>query len=94
MIDEKAADVLKQMMKDNVTNNYGAGRFSGLDVGAKSGTAQRGGDAKNNAWFVGFVDNGDTPFAFAVVVEDSGSGTSAAGSVAARVLQSAVNAAK
>ena len=79
------------MMKDNVTNNYGTGNFPGLTVGAKSGTAQDG-TGSNNAWFVGFVEDVEHPLAFVVFLEGGGSGSSAAGSVASRLLQAAIEA--
>ena len=91
LLSQSTADTLKQMMKDNVTNNYGAGNFPGLTVGAKSGTAQDG-TGSNNAWFVGFVEDPAHPLAFVVFLEGGGSGSSAAGAVASRLLQAAVNA--
>ena len=85
------AATLKQMMLDNVTNNYGAGNFPGVRVGAKSGTAEDGGK-NDNAWFVGFVQDEEHPLAFVVFLEGGGFGSSAAGSVASRVMQAAINA--
>ena len=59
---------------------------------AKSGTAEVGGDKQPHAWFVGFVDDVNTPLAFLVLVENGGSGASVAGSIAAQVLaQAAAN---
>ena len=91
LLAQDTADTLKQMMKDNVTNNYGTGNFPGLTVGAKSGTAQDG-TGRNNAWFVGFVEDVEHPLAFVVFLEGGGSGSSAAGSVASRLLQAAIEA--
>ena len=48
-------------------------------------------DKLPNAWFVGFLRNEDAPYAFAVVVEEGGSGAGAAGNVAAQVLNALVN---
>ena len=51
-----------------------------------------GGDKQPHAWFVGFVDDVNTPLAFLVLVENGGSGASVAGSIAAQVLaQAAAN---
>ena len=57
---------------------------------AKTGTAEVNDSSKPHAWFVGFVRNEEAPLAFAVVIENGGSGFKAAGSVANAVLQSCV----
>lgn len=80
---------LQTMMRANVTDHYGQEQFGDLPVCAKSGTAEVGGDAEPHAWFVGFVDSDEYPYAFVVVVENGGFGASAAGSVAATVLNAA-----
>ena len=46
----------------------------------------------HNAWFVGFVEDVEHPLAFVVFLEGGGSGSSAAGSVASRLLQAAIEA--
>lgn len=90
MIDAGTADTLKGMMANNVENNYGSGSFPGLNVCAKSGTAEVGTGKKPNAWFVGFLDDPNNPYAFVVLVENGGYGASVAGSVANTVLQALV----
>lgn len=90
MLSEDTASILKTMMHYNVEDNYGAGNFPGLNICAKSGTAEVGKSVKPNAWFVGFLDDPDHPYAFVVLVEKSGSGSSVAGSVANKVLQKVV----
>ena len=87
MIDASTASTLKEMMANNVENNYGSWMFPGLDVCAKSGTAEVGGDKRPNAWFTGFLDDDSHPYAFVVMVENGGRGTSVAGTVANTVLQ-------
>lgn len=91
MLSEETAARLEEMMHNNVVNNYGEGNFPGLDLCAKSGTAEVGGDAAPNAWFAGFIRNEDYPLAFIVLVENGGSGSKVAGQVASTVLQSIVN---
>ena len=91
LIQGDTAQVLANMMAQNVVQTYGSGRFPNMDICAKSGTAEVGGGKQPNAWFVGFLRNADAPYAFAVVVEEGGSGASAAGNVAARVLDALVN---
>ena len=91
LIQSDTARTLADMMAQNVVQTYGSGRFPNMDICAKSGTAEVGGGKRPNAWFVGFLRNEDAPYAFAVVVEEGGSGASAAGNVAAQVLAALVN---
>lgn len=90
LLEESTADTLKSMMKSDVENNYGLSNFPGLDIGAKSGTAEVDKSKASNAWFTGFLDDDDHPLAFVVMVEGGGSGASTAGRVANTVLQKAV----
>lgn len=91
LIEKATADKLADMMSYNVAFKYGTGTFPGLDISAKTGTAQVGEGKENHAWFVGFLNDSAHPYAFVVLVENGGSGLSAAGSVANTVLQYAVN---
>lgn len=91
MIDSSTAQSLTEMMANNVENKYGSDMFPGLNVCAKSGTAEVGGNKRPNAWFTGFLDDPEHPYAFIVLVENGGHGAKVAGSVANKVLQSAVN---
>ena len=90
MIETTTAATLKSMMANNVANNYGSGMFPGLKVCAKSGTAEVGGGKRPNSWFVGFLDSEEHPYAFAVMVENGGYGTSTGGTIANKVLQELV----
>ncbi|NLL39698.1 MAG: penicillin-binding protein [Clostridiales bacterium] len=87
---EATALRLKDMMRNNVISNYGEYNFSGLELCAKSGTGEVGGGKAPNAWFVGFLDRPDCPLAFAVIIENGGSGLGAAGPVAGEIMQEAV----
>ena len=91
LLDQDTAETIAQMMVRNVTDYYGSSRFPAVTVGAKSGTAEVGSDQSPHAWFAGFVLDEDYPYAFAVLVENGGSGADAAGSVAAAVLDALVN---
>lgn len=75
MLEQVVADRLAQSMHLAVVNNYGEVNFAGLYAGAKSGTAERGGDLAANALFAGFVQEADYPLAFVAVVEGGGSGS-------------------
>lgn len=91
LIQASTASQVKEMMKNNVVQTYGTDRFRGLDIGAKSGTAEVGGDKRPNAWFAGFLDDPEHPYAFIVLVENGGGGASVAGEIAATVLQACVD---
>lgn len=90
MIEESTASTLKSMMRYNVEDNYGTGNFPGLNICAKSGTAEVGKNDRPNAWFAGFLDDEEHPYAFIVLVEKGGYGSAVAGSVANKVLQEVV----
>lgn len=80
-------DKIRTLMHNNVTSNYSKNLdFGGLNVCAKSGTAEVG-TSKPHAWFVGFVEDSAYPYAFVVVVENGGWGSSVAGGVAASLLK-------
>lgn len=91
LVQASTASQVKEMMKNNVVQTYGTDRFRGLDIGAKSGTAEVGGDKRPNAWFAGFLDDPEHPYAFIVLVENGGGGASVAGEIAATVLQACVD---
>ena len=75
-------------MRNNVENHYnGEYNFPGLDLCAKTGTAEVEGQDAPNSWFVGFLNDTSHPYAFVVLVEEGGYGIDAAGSVANSVLQ-------
>lgn len=91
LVQASTASQVKEMMKNNVVQTYGTDRFRGLDIGAKSSTAEVGGDKRPNAWFAGFLDDPEHPYAFIVLVENGGGGASVAGEIAATVLQACVD---
>ena len=74
------------MLRENVSDYYGDALFPDLQAGAKTGTAEVGEGKEDTAWIIGFLQNPKTPYAFAVVIEEGGSGYRAAGSVASEVL--------
>ena len=91
LIDADTASTIADMMHNNVIETYGQDRFPGMDICAKSGTAEVGADQTPNAWFTGFLRDASTPYAFIVLVENGGGGSSVAGTVASAVLQAAVS---
>ena len=89
MLSAETAEKLTELMANNVEVNYGTWNYPGLDLCAKSGTAEVGEGRTPNAVFVGFLRNEDLPLAFVVVVEGGGAGSSVGGRVANQVLQAA-----
>ncbi len=65
------AGKLKKLLRSNVVNYYGDGRFPNLKMCGKTGTAELGRDDLNNAWFVGFSQREDFPYAVVVMVEET-----------------------
>lgn len=90
LLKSSTANKLRDMMNYNVSAHYGTGNFPGLNLCAKTGTAEVG-DGTSHAWFTGFLLDDAHPYAFVVLVENGGGGLSVAGSVANTVLQAAVN---
>ncbi len=81
---------IAEMMNHNVQAAYGGEwTFPGLNVSAKTGTAEVG-DGTSHAWMTGFLDDPNHPYAFVVLVEHAGGGLTNAGPVANAVLQAAV----
>ncbi len=90
ILDRQTADELAEMMHYNVVNNYGEWYFSGLHAGAKSGTAERGEGQNPNALLAGFVQSEDYPFAFVVIVEGGGAGSTACTPIIRQVLDACI----
>lgn len=91
MIDSTTAASLTEMMANNVVSHYGSDNFPGLSLCAKSGTAEVGDYKEPHAWFAGFLNDDSNPYAFIVLVENSGYGADVAGAVANTVMQAVVN---
>lgn len=92
LLSPELAAEMKALMRNNVTEQYGDYNYEGLNLCAKSGTAQIDSvDAHNTAWFTGFMDDDKHPYAFVVLVEHGNSGSQTAGSIANKVLQALVN---
>ena len=91
LVESGTAGQIADMMANNVVATYGASRFPNMDICAKSGTAEVGEGQSPHAWFAGFLRNEDAPYAFVVLVENGGGGSSVAGTVASKVLDAVVN---
>ncbi len=90
MFSTATAQKLQELLRSNVVNYYGDAKFRKLEMCGKTGTAEvstnEGGD-KPHAWFVGFSEREDLPYAIVVVVENGGGGSSVAIPVANKTMQ-------
>lgn len=85
LVPREAASDLTEMMVAVVTSGTGRpAAVSGIDVAAKTGTAE--GSGGPHAWIIAFGPADDPTIAVAVVVEGGGSGGQIAGPIAARVI--------
>ena len=91
MITTSAAAVLRDMMANNVVSKYKDLRIPGVEICAKSGTAETNGKA-STATFAGFVNDSRFPLAFIVIVEEGGAGSKTCAPIAKTVLEACINA--
>ena len=91
LVSADTAERLTELMAENVEKTYGRARFSNMELCAKSGTAEVGAGETPHAWFSGFLQNEEAPYAFVVLVENGGGGNAVAGTVAGKVLDVIVN---
>ena len=63
LLSTATANKLRDMMNYNVSAHYGTNRFPGLNLCAKTGTAEVG-DGTSHAWFTGFLLDDAHPYAF------------------------------
>ncbi|MBQ7861014.1 MAG: penicillin-binding protein [Clostridia bacterium] len=82
----ETASQIKKLLRSNVENYYGDELFPGLEMCGKTGTAEVPPD-EDHAWFVGFSQRPDFPYAVVVCLENGGSGYDDAIPVANAVLQ-------
>ena len=85
------ADFLYWIMDYNQHSPERLSSFPGLQIHAKTGTAEVGNDMRPHAWFTGFITNPDFPLAFVVIVEHGGGGFAVAAPIANQVLQAAIS---
>ena len=90
LLKQDTAQQIKEMMSYAVNTTYGTWNFPGLNLCAKSGTAEVG-DGTSHAWFTGFLDDAGHPYAFVVLAENAGGGARVAGPIANAVLQAAID---
>ncbi|WP_344336649.1 penicillin-binding protein 2 [Brevibacterium salitolerans] len=92
-----SAEQMQEMMVEQVRSGTGqVAQIPGVDVGAKTGTAQHAEGAAPHAWFTSFAPADDPEIAVAVVVENGGnagseaSGARVAGPIAKSVMEAVI----
>lgn len=86
------ADKIKSAMIAAVNEGTAApGGISGIQVAAKTGSAEPGGNAKTHAWYIAFAPAEAPRIAVAVMVEHGGTGGGAAAPIAREIIQTALS---
>ncbi len=93
MLSEDTAKKVQDLMRATADYYYNARGLTmgGLNFCAKTGTAEVGKDKEPNAWIIGYTEDEEHPYAFAVVVEEGGYGISGAAPIAQAAISSLVN---
>lgn len=87
------AQKLDEILRSNVTNQYGDSYFPKMKMCGKTGTAEISDneDANPNALFIGYSQLNEMPFAIVVVVEDTTSAITSAVPIASKVMKTVKN---
>lgn len=85
-LSEETANKVKKLLRSNVKNYYGDSKFPNLEMCGKTGSAEVIGD-KSHAWFVGFSQKENFPYAIVVCLENGGIGLYDAVPVANKTMQ-------
>lgn len=98
-VDPAVARTLTEMMVNNENSYSGSGKITGVQIAAKTGTAEHGADPESVAphvWYVAFAPAEDPQVAVAVLVESGGDRSNLAatgGTVAAPIGRAVIRAA-
>jgi len=98
-VDTGVASTLTELMVNNENNYSGSGKITGVQIAAKTGTAEHGPDPESVAphvWYVAFAPAEDPQVAIAVLVESGGDRSNLAatgGAVAAPIGRAVIRAA-
>ena len=87
-LNPSTAASLDKMLRSTVSDYYGDYRFGDLTMCGKTGTAEKD-DTEPTAWFIGYSQDDNFPYAVVAVIEESGSGLKYAGTAASNVMQKA-----
>lgn len=93
MLSQDTAMKVQDIMRATADYYYNARGLTmgGLNFCAKTGTAEVTEGKEPNAWIIGYTEDENHPYAFAVVVEEGGYGISAASPVAQAAISALVN---
>lgn len=82
------ADTLKEYMYATVQSGTGTGAaVPGHRICGKTGSAEIDGQEQTDAWFVGFIDEEEHPYAVCVMIRDAGGGGTYAAPVAQKIFK-------
>ena len=93
ILSEETANKVRKLLRSNVKNYYGDGKFPGLKMCGKTGSAEVS-NGKSHAWFVGFSYDKKFPYAIVVCLENGGIGYNDAIPAANKTLQALLKAKK
>lgn len=86
-LDAETANTVKKLLRSNVANYYSDNKFPKLEMCGKTGSAEVS-NGRSHAWFVGFSQRQDFPYAIVVCLENGGIGYNDAIPVANATMQS------
>lgn len=87
---ERVREGLQMVVANPRGTGYRRVRSRQISIAGKTGTAEVGGGRNDHAWFAGFLPANQPRYAFAIVLENGGSGGSVAGPVAKALAESLV----
>ena len=95
IISKENSSIIKDYMRDVVKRGTGeSAAVSGIEVCGKTGTADHDDkpdvEEKPHSWFIGFAPYNDPQIAFAVIVEEGGTGGGKAASIAKELVKTAL----
>jgi peptidoglycan glycosyltransferase len=93
VLDPQVAGIIADFMVQTVQGGTATrAAIKGLRVGGKTGSAEVSDNkaVETNAWFTGFIQDDDHPYAIAVVIEGGGAGARMPSELAARTLKKAM----
>lgn len=90
-LSEETAKKVRKLLRSNVENYYGDGKFPELKMCGKTGSAEVS-NGRSHAWFVGFSYDKSFPYAIVVCLENGGIGYNDAIPAANKTLQALLKA--
>jgi peptidoglycan glycosyltransferase len=92
VLTSQEAETITEAMVAAVTSGTAArGALPYVQVAAKTGSAEPGGNAATHAWYIAFAPADDPQIALAVIIENGGSGGEAAAPIARNLIDKALS---